>query len=299
MSPPVRVVLFTEVNSKFGAPFLEILTTDPRCTVAALVTSPPGKLCDYYVGEPNQVDVEALARGRDLQVHRPGSVNDPDFITELRGVQADYHVIANFQQIFKPVLLAVPGTATVNFHPAPLPRYAGLAPFFWMAKHGEQQGGTSALLVEPTIDTGPLLAQRQIALTGTETAGEIRDRHFAASVDLLRELLPRLAARELAARAQDLTRRSYYGNPGPDDRRVDWKDDTETIQRTIRACLPQPGADAILRGDPIRIFSAVASRDAGSAEPGTVRPGLHGQPTVATGDGWLTLERYERHTRPR
>ena len=49
--------------------------------------------------------------------------------------------------------------------------YAGLAPFFWMAKNGEREGGASVLLAKPLVDAGPLLAQKAISLAGTETAG--------------------------------------------------------------------------------------------------------------------------------
>ena len=239
VSARIRVVLFSEVNSKFGAPFLDALSHDPRVSLTALVTSPPGQVCDYYVGEPKPVDLEARAHEQGIPVHRPASVNDASSVARLRELHADYHLIGNFQQIFKPELLAVPIRATVNFHPSPLPRYAGLAPFFWMARNGERHGGASALIAKPLVDAGPLLARKYIPLDGTETAGEIRNLHFTASVELLHLVLPRLVDHDLAATPQDLARRTYFGRPSPDDRRVDWKADTETVLRTIRACLPR------------------------------------------------------------
>ena len=58
IQPVTKVVLFSEVNSKFGLPFLEELIQEPSISVEALVTSPEGKLCSYYIGEPDQVDLE-------------------------------------------------------------------------------------------------------------------------------------------------------------------------------------------------------------------------------------------------
>jgi len=295
VSARIRVVLFSEVNSKFGAPFLDALSHDPRVSLTALVTSPPGQVCDYYVGEPKPVDLEARAHEQGIPVHRPASVNDASSVARLRELHADYHLIGNFQQIFKPELLAVPIRATVNFHPSPLPRYAGLAPFFWMARNGERHGGASALIAKPLVDAGPLLARKYIPLDGTETAGEIRNLHFSASVELLHLVLPRLVDHDLAATPQDLAGRTYFGRPSPDDRRVDWKADTETVLRTIRACLPRPGAEANLDGRQVRLLEVepLGHREHG-AEPGETLTGPGDGLLVATGDGWVRLRRYEK-----
>lgn len=58
---PIRVVLFSEVNSKLGAPFLSILAEHPLVRLVGVVTSPIGKLCPYFLGEEDQVDLEKQA----------------------------------------------------------------------------------------------------------------------------------------------------------------------------------------------------------------------------------------------
>ncbi len=47
---PKRFVLFTETNSKYGAPVLRRLLEYPGTEVVALVVREPGVLCEYYVG---------------------------------------------------------------------------------------------------------------------------------------------------------------------------------------------------------------------------------------------------------
>ncbi len=57
---PARVAVFSEVNSKFGAPILAELVANQDVSVCALVTSPrEAPLCSYYVGEPDPVDMTA------------------------------------------------------------------------------------------------------------------------------------------------------------------------------------------------------------------------------------------------
>jgi len=267
-----RVVLFTEVNSKFGMPFLEDLALSPGVTVVGVVTSPAGKVCDYYVGEPDPVDIAEYAGWLGIPVFRPGNVNDDHVVAALRSLAPDYLVIANYQQIFRDQLLAVPARAVVNFHPSPLPRYAGLAPFFWMALAGERDSGVTALLTTRGIDNGPVLAQRPVAFAGTETVGQVRDALFAESRELLHDMIPRLLAGDLSGKPQDLRRRTYFSSPKPQDMTVDWSSPLETISRLIRACSPQSGA-AISPDGAVRILEA-------RPVPGQPAPGRLGEVIV-------------------
>ncbi len=288
-----RVVLLSEANSKFGAPVLRRLLDDSAIDVVALVTRPPGVLCDYYVDEPDPVDLARMGETAGIPVMRPKNVNDPEVVLRLQALLPDYFIIANYQQIMREPLLAVPAIAAVNFHPSPLPRYAGLAPFFWMAKNGERRGGVSAALTGTGIDDGPLLAQHELPLEGNETAAQIRDSHFRASWQLLDEVLPTLVDRSFRAVAQDLRERSYYGRPAPQDYEVELADSTRQILNTVHAASPRPGATlCTTAGQRMKVLDVepvdtppVVSRP----QPGRVYRRRAGQLVARTADGWLGL----------
>lgn len=292
MGEVTRVVLLSEVNSKFGAPILARLLEHPRVTVAALVTSPAGRLCDYYLDEPEPVDLAAMGADAGVPVMRPPKVNRDTLIAQVAAQRPDYFIIGNYQQILGERLLGVPEIGTVNFHPSPLPRYAGLAPFFWMAKHNERHGGVSAVWTTAGIDAGPLVAQRPLPMSGTETSAEIRRRHFEASWTLFDEVLPTLIDRSYRLTPQDPSQRTYYGHPEDTDRQVDLTASTSQVLGTIRACAPSPGADVHTRaGRTVRVLDAEPiDRVPMVPEP---RPGelyradrdLVGR----TADGWLRL----------
>lgn len=289
----IRVVLLSETNSKFGAPVLGRLLEDPGVDVVAVLTRPAGVLCDYYLDEPEPVDLARMGEAAGVPVLRPDNVNDPEVVLRLTALQPDYFIIANYQQIMGEQLLAVPAVAAVNFHPSPLPRYAGLAPFFWMAKNGERRGGVSAVLTGTGIDDGPLLAQRELPLEGTETAAQIRDSHFRASWQLLDEVVPTLIDRSFRAVPQDLSNRSYYGRPGPGDYEAELADSTRQILNTVHAASPRPGATLcatagqrmkVLDVDPLDNPPAVSR-----PQPGRVYRWRTGQLVARTADGWLGL----------
>lgn len=287
----IRVVLFTEANSKFGDPLLEDLLDHPDVDVAGVVTSPVGRLCEYYAGEKQPADVPARAGRCRVPVLRPVNVNAPDVVAAIVALQPDYLIIGNYQQILRKELLRTPQVAVINFHPSPLPRYAGLAPFFWMAMHGERDAGVSAVVTAEGIDAGPILAQRPVRLSGTETCGQIRDVLFSESQSLWRSMIPRLVQRDLRATPQDPDLRTYFSAPSDADRTLEWNQAGSDILGKIRACSPVPGAMVADWPPEIRVYAAAAVSfgKVPLARPGTVitRPG-HGI-LIACTDCWIRL----------
>jgi len=239
--------------------FLMELLSTPEISIETLVTSPVGKLCSYYIHEPKQVNLEKEAASQGIKVFRPSNVNALKFIKELYSLEVDYFIIVNYQQIFKEELLSIPCYGTINFHPSPLPRYAGLDPFFWMAKNGEKAGGVSAIMVNTIIDGGPLVAQMPIAMSGKETALEIRNLHLEKSMELLRVVLRKLIDGKLDVVQQYLSQRTYYGKVNDMDYFIDWNSDMDTVLRVIRAGYRYPGAFTLSpTGEKIVILSAFA-----------------------------------------
>lgn len=292
MADSIRLALFSEVNSKLGSPFLNLLAEHPMVDLVGVVTSRPGRLCSYFTEDQEQVDLDAQARRLGVDVFRPINVNAPEVVAALRTLCPDYFIIGNYQQILKRELLDVPLVTSVNFHPSPLPRYAGLAPFYWMVRHGERHGGVTAIEVDEGIDTGPIIMQREMPLTGHETALQLRIAQERANVRMLTELIPQLVNRSFTRTPQDLNLRSYFGRPQEHDYLIDFAQDAETAIRTVRAGYRHPGAHA-LRADGLKVVILAAATTGGLhreplAEPGTVRPTAAGL-FVAARDEWIRV----------
>ncbi|WP_219728357.1 methionyl-tRNA formyltransferase [Streptomyces cahuitamycinicus] len=291
MTGPIRVVLFSEINSKLGAPFLDMLHGHPLVDLAAVVTSPVGRLCGYFTSDADQVDLEQQAKALGVPVLRPTNVNDPEFVSGIGQLAPDYLVVGNFQRILKEELLATPKVTCVNFHPSPLPRYAGLAPFYWMVRNGETDGAVTAIEMAAGLDTGAILAQHETPLTGRETALELRTIQERANVLMLLDLIPQLASRSFRRIPQDPSERTYFTRPSQDDYRLDFAHSAHKVACHIRAGYRHPGAFAETpSGQRVTILSADDTAPAGElpAPAGTVRRLDHGL-FVACRDKWLRL----------
>ncbi|WP_413809902.1 methionyl-tRNA formyltransferase [Streptomyces sp. OE57] len=293
----IRVVLFSEVNSKLGAPFLEVLAAHPQVDLVGVVTSRPGRLCSYFVDDPQQVDLVAQAERLAIRVFRPAKVNSPESLDDLRSLAADYFIVGNYQQILKEELLDLPKVTSVNFHPSPLPRYAGLAPFYWMVRHGERFGAVSAIEITPGIDAGPLLMQKPMPLTGQETALKLRTAQEQLNIRMLQELIPQLVDRTFARTPQDEALRSYFGRPTDEDYLLDFTRDAESVRRAVRAGYRHPGAYTIgadgARTVILRVAVSGRNCRASLESPGTVRRSDTGL-FIASRDDWLQVISIER-----
>lgn len=82
-----------------------------------------------------------------------------------------------------------------------------------MSRNHEQHGGVSAILMNNSIDTGDIVAQHRFSLRGDETSQQIRSLTFEHSWRLFDLVLPTLVARDFDAIPQDLTQRTYFGDP--------------------------------------------------------------------------------------
>ncbi|MBT2479787.1 methionyl-tRNA formyltransferase [Streptomyces sp. ISL-94] len=288
----IRVVLFSEVNSKLGSPFLSMLHGHPQVDLAAVVTSPRGKRCSYFTEDSDQVDLVTQGAALGVPVLRPASVNNPAFIDELEQLDADYFVVGNFQQILRERLLSVPKETAVNFHPSPLPRFAGLSPFYWMIREDAEESLVSAIEMAPTLDSGDLLMQHHVPLTGRETGLDLRTAQERANVLMLLDLIPQLAGRSLVRTVQDPARRTYYGRPTDEDHQLDFHLPVAVVERHVRAAYRHPGAwNADAAGRRIRILSA---DPAGAPFPAAASPGLiardaQGAVYAGCADGWLRI----------
>lgn len=234
-----KVIFFSEVNSKFGYPILMDLCDDDNFEVVAFVTTPEGRVCSYYDGEKEQVDLALYSRSRGIPVYKPEDIRDEKFILELSRYHADYNIVANYQKIFDEKLIHLPNYMTLNFHPSPLPRYAGLAPFFWMARRGEKKSGVSCIKMSPTIDGGDIVMQKDIKLTGNETSLEIREKLFQASFRLFKEVKRKITRGMLDYQSQDRDKRLYFGNPKVSDMTITHKSSVQDAFNIMKSCAPK------------------------------------------------------------
>lgn len=270
-------------------PTLTALHHAPDITIAAVYTPPDRPRGRGRPTEPTPVKAAALALN--LPVLQPHTLRAPAAQQELQALQPDAIIVAAYGKILLPEVLAIPPHGCLNLHPSLLPRYRGPSPVATAILDGGASTGLTLMLLDPGMDTGPILAQQEHPLTGQETAADLTDHLFTLGSRLLLANLKPWVSGQLTAQPQDETQATITRKLERSDGIADWHLPATTLERMCRAYTPWPGLTAHWQGKSLRLLSVTAldQPDYPDAAPGQVIP-LNSATTpaaIATAQGIL------------
>lgn len=114
--------------------------------------------------------VERLARAYGVPVHRFLSIRDPEAIRCVAEARADLVISASCPQRIGQEILSTARCGGINTHASLLPRYGGLAPYFWVLAEGERQTGTTVHYMTDRFDEGAILGQVTVDIEPGESS---------------------------------------------------------------------------------------------------------------------------------
>jgi phosphoribosylglycinamide formyltransferase 1 len=111
---------------------------------------------------------------------------------EAQGVELI--VLAGYMQLLSPGFLARFPQRVINVHPALLPAFPGIRAVEQALEHGVKVFGVTVHFVDEGVDTGPIIAQRALALPDAADAEQVRAALRPLEHDLLTGAVQRIAA---------------------------------------------------------------------------------------------------------
>ncbi len=269
------------------------------------------RLCEHYpvVGVVTQPDrpagrgkrltpppVKEFALAEGLPVFQPEKLRRPEAIAQLQAWEPDLIIVAAYGQILPPAVLDMPRYNALNVHASLLPRWRGAAPIEAAILAGDTRTGITLMLMDPGLDTGPILTQKEVYIGPEETAGELSERMAHIGADTLIETLPAYLAGEITPRPQPEEGVTYAPRLSDADARLDWNQPAELLHRRVRAFAPTPGAWTTLPdGSRFKVLRAsLLPSDAAlpAATPGTVFV-WNQMPAVRASEGALVLHQVQ------
>jgi hypothetical protein len=145
------------------------------------------------------------------------SVNGAEGLASLRAWTPEVLISVSSPEAFDPEVLAIAPIASINVHWAPLPRYAGIAPYFWALRNGEHEAGVTVHLMVPELDAGDILRQRLLKIEPEDTSLGLQLRLTEAGAQELVAAVTALPGSIATARPQDPSERSYFTWPTRED----------------------------------------------------------------------------------
>lgn len=155
---------------EFAVTILSELNSDESINIVGVITAP-----DKPAGRGRKIQssaVKEFAVENQLITLQPTNLKDPEFIDELKSLNADLFVVVAFRMLPK-VVWGMPKLGTINLHASLLPQYRGAAPINWALINGEKETGVTTFFIEQEIDTGAIIEQRKVEITENMNVGEL------------------------------------------------------------------------------------------------------------------------------
>jgi methionyl-tRNA formyltransferase len=275
-------------TAEFAVPSLQALAAG-RHRLVAVYSQPARPAGRGLRPQPSPVQRAAAALG--LPLLDPSSLRAPHAQAELATLGADLAVVAAYGLLLPQPILAAPRLGGINLHASLLPRWRGAAPIQRALLAGDEVTGITIFQLEPTLDTGAILAMEPISIGPEATAAELHDRLAALAATMVGGVVDDLAAGRARPRPQPAEGVTYAAKIDKAEGRLDWTRPAHLLERQLRALNPWPGCWTELGEQRLRVLAGVVVEVEGQRPPGEV---LDDRLTVACGEGALRLTRLQR-----
>ena len=227
------------------------------CNIVGVITAP-----DKPAGrglELQQSAVKKYAVENKLTVIQPEKLKNPEFLTELKLLNADLQIVVAFRMLPE-VVWNMPTMGTINLHGSLLPQYRGAAPINWAVINGETETGVTTFKLKQEIDTGDILLQQSFAIGENETAGEVHDKMKDIGAQLLLKTVKALEGESLKEQPQSniLHQTSNILRHAPkiftETCQIDFTKTVDEVFNLVRGLSPYPAAFTFLKGKKLKLY---------------------------------------------
>jgi len=295
---------------EFAVASLEALVK-AKCNIVGVITAP-----DKPAGRGMKMTESAVKKyavRHHLKVLQPEKLKNPEFLEQLRSLNAELQIVVAFRMLPESVW-NMPPLGTINLHGSLLPQYRGAAPINWAVINGEKETGVTTFKLKHEIDTGDVLMQESFPIGENETAGDVHDKMKEIGARVLVETVKGIADGTLEERSQSpiVNPESSIGNAQnsgthsplttghsqlkhapkifTETCNIDWRRSIDEIQNLIRGLSPFPGAFTELGDKTIKIFKSEKELSLPTSKPGRWESDGKTYLKFAAKDGYILLK---------
>lgn len=178
-------IVYMSSGGVLGGEILKWLKATNEDIVALVVASRGRSVSEReeIIRDSGMAPISGLAPG---DIFLGSDLRRPAFLDRMRQLKPDYILTVLFGHILKKELLDIPTFGGINMHPSLLPHYQGAGGSSWSIMEGTPHGVTVHFMDEG-IDTGDIIAQKEIPIDFTDTAASLRTKLEDAGLALVKE----------------------------------------------------------------------------------------------------------------
>lgn len=266
------------------------------CNIVAVITAP-----DKPAGRGMQLNESAVKKyaiARNLKILQPEKLKAPEFLHQLKSLNADLQIVVAFRMLPE-VVWNMPPLGTINLHGSLLPQYRGAAPINWAIINGERETGVTTFKLQHEIDTGNILLSEKIAISNEETAGELHDRMKNIGAALLVKTVEGIIHKTIKETSQDnapinndqpTTNLKHAPKISSDTCKINWHKSLNEVYNLIRGLSPYPTAFTFLNSKMIKVFKAVKEEVNPVSEAGEFETDKKTYLKFACNNGYISIK---------
>ena len=222
----------------FAVAILKHLVTN-NYNIVGVITAP-----DKRAGRGRKLHESAIkkyATSANLTILQPKNLKNNDFNQQLQSLNADLQIVVAFRMLPK-IVWQLPKYGTFNLHASLLPEYRGAAPIHWAIINGETKTGVTTFFIDDKIDTGEIILQDEITIYDDDTVGSLHDRMMLVGATLVAKTVDLITNGDVTTRKQPELDEKAAPKLNPENTKINWNKDIDTVYNKIRGLNPFPTA---------------------------------------------------------
>tara|TARA_B100001059_G_scaffold128320_2_gene128215 strand:+ start:12069 stop:13007 length:939 start_codon:yes stop_codon:yes gene_type:complete len=284
MSSQLRIVFMGTPD--FATESLKRLVEN-NYNIVGVVTTP-----DRPAGRGQKIkfsSVKEYAVSQNLQVLQTEKLKNPQFIDELKNLEADLFVVVAFRMLPE-IVWRLPTKGTFNLHGSLLPRYRGAAPINWAVINGDKETGVTTFFIEKDIDTGNIIFQEKLSISDKDTAGNIHDKLMHIGSELVCKTIDAIESNKAPNSPQLNETATHAPKIFKADCKVNWEENSVVIHNKIRGLSPYPTAwTSIDKDKTLKLFSSSYENANHNETIGKILISNNKEMKVAAKDGFVHI----------
>ena len=236
----------------FAVPSLEKIHKEYH--VLSVYTQPPKKSGRGLRTKLNPI--HEISNDYNLPVKTPQNFKSFDIIKEIKNLRPDFIIVVAYGIILPKTVLDIPNFFCLNGHASDLPRWRGAAPIQRAIEAGDKTTAACAMIMEETLDTGPIIAKKKINFLNKDTASSLHDKLSKLTANVLIESMDKIIQNKYKPIKQKITGITYANKITSNDTLINWSQNNEEILRKLRSLSNWPGGWTYHNHNRIRIHEA-------------------------------------------
>ena len=236
----------------FAVPSLEKIHKEYH--LLSVYTQPPKKSWRGLRTKLNPI--HEISNDYNLPVKTPQNFKSFDIIKEIKNLRPDFIIVVAYGIILPKTVLDIPNFFCLNGHASDLPRWRGAAPIQRAIEAGDKTTAACAMIMEETLDTGPVIAKKKINILNKDTASSLHDKLSKLTANVLIESMDKIIQNKYKPIKQKITGITYANKITSNDTLINWSQNNEEILRKLRSLSNWPGGWTYHNHNRIRIHEA-------------------------------------------